>query len=142
MKSEQGPETHCEENKGLIARWIAFAEAGFPGGFDEFMDRAYVGHLGDSQMDLAELERVERAFTTAFPDTTHTIEEILAEGDKVVIRVTSRGTHRGEFQGIASTGRRIEFTGIVIYRIASNRIAESWGELDLLRLMRQLRSAS
>ena len=50
------------------------------------------------------------------------------------------GTHRGEFEGIAPTGQRVEFTGIVIYRIAAGRIAESWAELDFLRLMRQLRS--
>jgi hypothetical protein len=54
---------------------------------------------------------------------------------------TSRGTHQGEFQGIAPTDRRVEFTGIVIYRIAGQKIAESWGELDFLRLMRRLRSA-
>jgi predicted ester cyclase len=131
-----------EENKQLIRRWIAFADARFPGAFDEFIAADYVGHLGDTQMDLVELERVERAFASSFPDTQHSIEDMLAENDRVVLRVTSRGTHRGEFQGIAPTDRRVEFTGIVIYRIAGHKIAESWGELDFLRLMRQLRSAA
>ncbi len=129
-----------EENKELIRRWIAFADAGFPGAFDELFAADYVGHLGDTHMDLAELERVERAFARSFPDTEHSIDDILAANDRVVLRVTSRGTHRSEFQGIAPTDRRVEFTGIVIYRIAGNKIAESWGELDFLRLMRQLRS--
>jgi predicted ester cyclase len=130
-----------EENKKLIRRWIAFAEGGFPGAFDEFIAVDYIGHLGETQMDSAELERVERAFASSFPDMQHSIDDMIAENDRVVLRVTSRGTHRGEFQGIAPTDRRVEFTGIVIYRIAGHKIAESWGELDFLRLMRRLRSA-
>ncbi len=129
-----------ERNKELVRRWIAFVDAGFPGSFDEFIAPDYVGHLGGTQMDLPELERTERAFISSFPDTKHTIDDILAENDRVVLRVTSRGTHRGEFQGVARTNRRVEFTAIVIYRIAGNKIAESWGELDFLRLMRQIRS--
>jgi len=134
---ESGMQT--EQSKELVRRWIAFADAGFPGTFDEFIATDYVGHLGDTDLDVAELERAERAFTHSFPDTLYSIEEMVAENDRVVLRVTTRGTHRGEFQGIAPTGRRVEFTGIVIYRIAGNKIAESWGELDFLRLMRQLR---
>ena len=130
-----------EENKKLIRRWIAFADAGFPGAFDEFIATDYVGHLGDTRMDLAELERVERSFAISFPDAKHSIDDILAENDRVVLRVTSRGTHRGEFHGIAPTDRPVEFTGIVIYRIAGHKIAESWGELDFPRLMRRLRAA-
>lgn len=129
-----------EENKQLIRRWLAFADGGFRGAFDEFIAADYIGHLGETQMNLAELERVERAFRSAFPDMQHFIDDILAEHDRVVLRVTSRGTHRGEFQGIAPTARRVEFTGIVIYRIAGDKIIESWGELDFLRLMRRLRS--
>jgi predicted ester cyclase len=62
------------------------------------------------------------------------------ENDCVVLRITSRGTHRGEFHSIAPTDRRVEFTGMVIYRIAGQKIAESWGDLDFLRLTRRLRS--
>jgi predicted ester cyclase len=130
----------AEENKKLIRTWIAFADAGFPGPIDPFIADDYVGHLGGATMDSAELERAERALVRAFPDLQHSIGELLAEGDRVVLRVTCRGTHRGEFQGIGPTHRSIEFTGIVIYRVAGGKIAESWGELDFLRLMRQLRS--
>jgi predicted ester cyclase len=130
-----------DENKKLIRRWIAFAEAGFPGVFDVLVAGDYVGHVGDAEMDLAELERAERAFASSFPDMQHSIDDLLAEDDRVVLRVTCRGTHQGEFQGIAPTHRRVAFTGIVIYRVAGGKIAESWGELDFLRLMRQLRSS-
>ena len=132
-----------EQNKELIRRWIGFANAGFPGAFDDFIADDYVGHVpGFPDQDRAELERLERAFVKAFPDTQHSIEDLLAEGNRVVLRVISRGTHRGEFEGIAATGRRVEFTGMVIYRIANERIAESWGEMDFARLMRQLGSLS
>jgi steroid delta-isomerase-like uncharacterized protein len=127
------------DNKELVRRWLAFANAGFRGTFDDFIAADYVGHLGGGTMDRAELERTERAFMDAFPDATHSIDDLFAEGDRVVLRATARGTHRGEFVGVAPTNRSVEFTAMVIYRIRDGRIAESWGELDFLRLMRQLK---
>jgi predicted ester cyclase len=56
------------------------------------------------------------------------------------IRTTTRATHRGVFQGIPATNRRVEFTGLVVYRIRDGRIVDSWGEIDFLRLIRQLRA--
>jgi predicted ester cyclase len=132
---------HTDRNKTLIRRWIDFANAGFPGAFDPFIRTDYLGHVGETTMNADELERAEREFVNAFPDMQHSIDDLLAEHDRVVLRVTSRGTHAGEFQGIAPTHRQVEFTGIVIYRIADDRIAESWGELDFLRLMRRLNAA-
>lgn len=129
-----------DTNKQLIRRWLAFAGRGFRGSFDEFIAPQYIGHLGEARMDLAELERLERAFAAAFPDATYSIDDLLAESDRVVARVTTRGTHHGEFQGIRPTRRPIEFTGIVIYRIADGKIVESWGEMDLMRFIRQLRA--
>ena len=134
------PSEQIARNKELIRRWIAFADSGFPGAFEEFIAEGYVGHLGDTAMDRHELERAERDFARAFPDMRHSIEDLIAETDRVVLRVTSRGTHQGEFQGIPPAHRPVEFTGIVIYRVSGRKIAETWGELDFLRLMRQLRS--
>jgi predicted ester cyclase len=75
----------------------------------------------------------------AFPDLHHTVDDLIAEGDRVVLRTTARATHRGHFEGVDPTGRFVEFTGLVLYRIRDGRIAESWGEIDFLRLMRELR---
>ena len=128
-----------DKNKELIRRWLAFAEAGFVGPFDEFIAADYVGHLsGGGDMDRAELERLERAFAGAFADTRYSVEDLVAEGDRVVLRFETRATHRAEFQGIAASGRRVAFTGIVIYRVLEGKIAESWAEVDFGRLMRQL----
>jgi steroid delta-isomerase-like uncharacterized protein len=129
------------DTKEIVRRWIAFANAGFPGTLDDFIAADYVGHLGGGTMDRAELERTERAFMDAFPDAQHSIDDLVAEGDRVVLRATTRGTHRGEFVGVAATNRSVEFTAIVIYRIRDGKIAESWGELDFPRLMRQIRGA-
>src|SRR5262245_3699619 len=129
----------ASDNQQLIRRWIAFANAGFDGNFDDFIAPGYVGHAGGGEMDRTELERLERAFVVSFPGIQHTIDELLSVGDRTIMRATARGTHGGDFYGIAATGRQVEFTAIVIYRIEDGRIAESWGEIDFARLFRQLR---
>jgi predicted ester cyclase len=128
-----------EKNKDLIRRWIDFANAGFLGSFGDFVAADYLGHLGAATMDRNELERLERSFFRAFPDAHHIVEDLIAERDRVVLRTTARATHRAEFEGIARTDREVEFTGLVMYRIRDGKLAESWGEIDFLRLMRELR---
>lgn len=128
-----------ERNKDLIRRWIAFANAGFAGSFDQFIADDYIGHMGAAVMNRTELERLERAFCLAFPDAHHTVDDLIAEADRVVLRTTARATHRGDFEGIPRTDRAVEFTGLVVYRIADDKIAETWGEIDFLRLIRELR---
>jgi predicted ester cyclase len=77
-------------------------------------------------------------FRGGFPDVISTIEDLIAEGDKVVARWRSRATHRGEYMGIAPSGKEVEFTGISIYRIEEGKIAESWTVEDQLGLMAQI----
>jgi predicted ester cyclase len=131
--------TELDKNKDLIRRWIHFSNTGFSGSLDDFISGAYTGHLGATTMDRNELERLERQFVAAFPDAHHAIDDLIAEGDRVALRTTARATHRGDFEGIARTDRLVEFTGLVVYRIQSGKIAESWGEIDFLRLIRELR---
>jgi len=137
--SQMQPE--LDRHKDLISRWIEFANTGFRGSLDAFIASDYIGHLGAMTMDRTELERLEREFCVAFPDTHHEINDLIAQGDRVVLRTTARATHRGRFEGIEPTGRSVEFTGLVVYRIKDGRIAESWGEIDFLRLIRELRRA-
>lgn len=72
------------------------------------------------------------------PDWHTAIEELIAEGDKVVARITMTGTHTGDFWGIAATGKRVEFTGIYIVSIVAGKIVEHWGEEDGVSLLQQL----
>jgi predicted ester cyclase len=78
------------------------------------------------------------AYTSGFPDLQLSTEEIVAEGDKVAIRNTWRGTHQGVFQGVPPTGRHVAFTGTDIFRFVDGKIAEQWADLDALGLMQQL----
>lgn len=75
---------------------------------------------------------------SAFPDLHLTIEDMIAEGDKVVERGTWNGTHEGEFMGIPATGRRVTVSQVDITRVADGRMVEHWGQLDTLELMRHL----
>ena len=75
---------------------------------------------------------------SAFPDFKATIEDILADGDKVVIRMTWSGTHKGEFMGIPATGKRMSIGVIDIIRITDGKVVEHWGQMDSMSLMQQL----
>jgi predicted ester cyclase len=89
--------------------------------------------------EQAEAARQEASdFRRGFPDVVSTIEDLIAEGDKVAARWRARATHRGEYVGVPATGREVEFTGISVYRIEGDRIAESWTVEDELGLMRQI----
>lgn len=83
-------------------------------------------------------ERTMRILFAAFPDWGVEVEDVVARGDKVVVRTVQRGTHEGEFFGIPPTGRRIEFSATAVYRLEDGLIAEEWIETDRLGLLTQL----
>jgi predicted ester cyclase len=78
---------------------------------------------------------------SAFPDLRYTVDDVIAEGDRVVVRWTWSCTHKGEFMGIAPTGKQASVTGMAIYRVASGKCVERWVELGLLTLVQQLGAA-
>lgn len=78
------------------------------------------------------------AMRADFPDFRVTVEDVLAEGDKVVVRFTDSGTYQGDEFGVTATGKQVSWTGIDIFRIADGKIIEGWGVGDMLGLMRQL----
>jgi predicted ester cyclase len=87
------------------------------------------------------LEGVKQLFSSlyaAFPDFHIDVEDMIAEGDRIVARVTGSGTHQGEFMGIAPTGNRVEFSAIDIARIVEGKIVEHWSNSDQLGLIQQL----
>ncbi|TET85665.1 MAG: hypothetical protein E3J37_01425, partial [Anaerolineales bacterium] len=77
-------------------------------------------------------------YISAFPDMKVTTEDIIAEGDKVVIRWTATGTHQGELMGIPASGKQVTWTGMTIYRFADGKIVESWWAYDALGMMQQI----
>jgi steroid delta-isomerase-like uncharacterized protein len=87
------------------------------------------------------IEAMNNVITTcraAFHGLNVTIDDIMAEGDKVTARFTARGIHYGEFMGLPPSGKAIAMTGIEIFRVKEGKIAELWGEVNLMGLMQQL----
>ncbi|WP_308280389.1 ester cyclase [Streptomyces lincolnensis] len=84
------------------------------------------------------LKRVWEVLLRAFPDIHVAVEDVIAEGDRVVSRNTVTGTHRGEFRGLAPTGRAVRYDEIFVFRFEDGRIAEIWGVVDVFTQLRQL----
>lgn len=129
------------ENKALYRRWFEqVVTAGDLALADELLAPDYVLHFPGmpGPVDRDTHKNLVGMFRTGFPDWTETLEDVIAEGDRVVVRIVGRGTQLGDFQGIPATGRRIEAHGIGIGRIKDGRIAEAWAAYDALGLLQQL----
>jgi predicted ester cyclase len=129
-----------DDNKTLVVKRFRELDRGNLDVLDELFTPDYLLHFPGSEGPL-DLEQTKRFYSTlyaALPDLTHTIEEQVAEGDKVVTRWTARGTHRGELLGRASTGVEVVFTGINIYRIEEGKLAESHVNWDVIGIAHQL----
>jgi steroid delta-isomerase-like uncharacterized protein len=141
MRKEQGetPMT-VEENKVLVRRFVEeFWSSGNLAAADELIAQdATITLPGIGQVDHATLKGFARTLRDAFPDWHSTLEEMVGEADTVAERWTGTGTHQGEFQGIAPTGRRVKIPGVVFYRIASGKITEFRGQFDGAAMMQQL----
>jgi steroid delta-isomerase-like uncharacterized protein len=83
-------------------------------------------------------KQVVGMFSTAFPDLEHTVDEMIAEGTTVAARWTVRGTHRGDFQRIAPTGKPVNLSGTTVHHMTDGKISETWLTLDNLELLQQL----
>jgi predicted ester cyclase len=124
-----------EANKDLIRSLLADADRGVEDVVDRYYAPDYVDHTPSPiRRQAPGREGIRQAidlFRRAFPDTRHTIEDLVAEGDRVVARVSARATHTGELFGHPPTGKVVTLTGITIYRIVDGRIAERWAEHGL-----------
>jgi serine phosphatase RsbU (regulator of sigma subunit) len=130
-----------EENKAIVRRYVEeISNEGNLDLVDEIFDR-YVSHQPDGstlERGPEDVKRIRAAHFEAFPDERVSIEEQIAEGDKVVSRMTVRGTHQRGFRGMAPTGKEVEIKGISIFRFSEEgKVVESWESFDELGLMRQ-----
>jgi len=136
-----------EQNKDAIRRLIEESDRGnleavvalfCPGFIDHSPSAVRRGVRGRDG-----LRAIFKAILDAFPDTRHTIEDPVAEGDRVAARITARGTHTGEFMGVPPTGRLVEQTNVAIYRMVDGCIAERWSYevVGLLDQIKPTRSA-
>lgn len=89
-------------------------------------------------MDVEAFNEFETTIRSAFSDIRHLIEDLVAEGDTVAVRLLFEGAHTGEFMGARASGQRFSVEGTAVLRMAGNKIAEFWGFLDQLGLMQQI----
>ncbi len=129
-----------ENNKLLAHRvWEEVWHQGQLNRIDELFTPDFVRHDPGRELHGTEQNRqFISSMRTAFPDVHYSVEDQIAEGDKVVVRYRFQGTHLGPFQGMPPTGRQVAYTGILIYRMIDDKIAEQWTEFDLLGFLRQL----
>src|SRR5512144_1927903 len=139
---ESGVMSLEEQNKAVVRRWI---EEGWTKGnliiADELIDARFVVHGAGGQAVPSGPEGVKQLvaeWRTGFPDGRMRIDDLFAEGDKVVIRMTWVGTHSGTFYGNAPTYRAVSVTSIGIDRVSDGRIVEGWGAVDMLGLYEQI----
>jgi predicted ester cyclase len=131
-----------ENNIAAIRRWL---EEGWSKGnlavADEMIDGSFSVHGAGGQVVRSGPEGAKQlvaAWRAAFSDGRMTVDDIFAEGDMVVIRMTWTGTHSGEFYGRAPSGRPVSVTSIGIDRLVNGKVVEGWGELDMLGLYQQI----
>ncbi len=115
-----------EENKAFIRRYL------------EALSKDRAAEVVNRYVTDEELKRVIALNEAAFPHYELVAEDMIAEGDKVVVRSTFHGTHRGDFMGIPPTGKQVTMPLILIYRIADDKIVEHWMQADALGMMQQL----
>jgi steroid delta-isomerase-like uncharacterized protein len=131
-----------ETNKALVRRWV---EEGWNAGNLAVIDAIYapnvVQHDPSSPAPVTSSEALKHyvgGFLTAFPDLHFTIDDLLGEGDKVLWRFTSQATHTGPLMNIPPTGKRATVTGMVLFRVANDKIAEVWVNFDTLGMLQAI----
>lgn len=129
-----------EDNKEIVRRFFDQGPShGNMSAAKELLAPNFVLHVPlPAAPGIQGISDVVTACREAFEHLNVTVEDMVAEDDRVAARFTARGVHKGAFMGLPATGKPIIMTGIEIFRIENGRIAELWGEANLLGLMQQL----
>ena len=130
----------AEQNKAIVRRWVA---GGWNTGDLSLVDEFYADYtLHSPGMPDVQGTEAFKAFVTmyrsAFPDIHFALEDMVAEGDKVAWRATTRGTHQGELMGIPATGKQVTVAGITLSRLKDGKVVEEWTNWDTLGMLQQL----
>jgi steroid delta-isomerase-like uncharacterized protein len=134
------PSEEAAANKQICIRLVNEINAGDLGSFDELVAEDYVDHnpLPGQQQGRDGFRNAYIGVREAFPDGRLEMEDVLAEGDLVVIRGMNSGTHKGDMFGIPATGKHARWSGTRLFRLRDGKLIEGWINLDLLGLMGQL----
>ncbi len=132
-----------EQNKSAVRRVIEEVwSRGNANVVDELVANDYIGHAASPASGGTQGPEGYKQFFAeqrrAFPDIRYTIDDVVAEGDRVAVRWTAQGTHTGAFQGLPPTGKRGSLTGTSFFRIANGKLVECWTQMDELGMLQQL----
>jgi steroid delta-isomerase-like uncharacterized protein len=133
-----------EANKAFIRRWFEEVwNKGSEDAIDEMMDEECIangltGESGQAPRGPSEFKPFFRKFREAFPNIAVSVEDVVAEGDRVAARCSVRGHHRGDSLGFAATEQPVEFTGMTIVRVRDGKIVEAWNNFDFMTMFQQL----
>ena len=129
-----------EQNKDIARRFIqeVFVQAD-PAAVDELASEDFMPHSwGAMPPGRDSLKAAQKRVMQGLSDARMTIEDMIAEGDRVAVRLTSHGRHDGEFMGMPASGKEYDISETHIFRIADGQVAEHWRDADMLGQMRQL----
>ena len=127
------------ENKAIVRRYLdSVWNERNRAVIDEVIAPSFIQHIANVPPGPGGVKGFFAMIDSAFPDARMMVEDLIAEGDRVVWRFTIHATHTGLFQGIAPTGRSVTITGMNIARMEDGKIVENWGEQDNLGLLQQL----
>jgi steroid delta-isomerase-like uncharacterized protein len=134
-----------DENKAVVRRW--FSEVVSKGDMSSLDEICAVCHpsfvmvqgvIEPAPQGISGLKDLVSRFRTAFPDLTATVDEQIAEGDKVVSRLTMSGTHQGEFMGMPATGKSFTVKGASIWEVRGGQLISEWVSWDSMSMLQQL----
>ncbi len=130
----------AETNKNIIRQYYSAFNQGGEVPFESFFSPDFFDHNGypDQTRGPDGVREGYEIWSEAFPDHHAELTEVIAENDRVVVRTIATGTHRGDFLGIAPTGKKIRVEGIHIFRMNNGLICEKWGLVEGEKLMRSL----
>ncbi len=128
-------------HKAAIRRLYDETNAGNYDFLDVLLAPDFVSYGGAGFKDLhgpAEFKALTMTFLTSFPDLWFQVDELIGEGDDILVSGTLSGTHKGDFYGMAATGNKVTWTGCAIFRFRGDQVVARWQELDSLGLMAQI----
>lgn len=132
--------TTLESNKKIAGQFFEYFYKGDINQVESLWGSDYHLHFPGRPQTLGkeESKQLLKEFNTGFPNLKFSCEDQIAEGDLVVTRIIANGTHKGLFQGIPATNKKVTFTGIATHRIVNGKIVEEWAEFDALGMLKQI----
>ena len=130
-----------EQNKAIVLKWFGeVKESNFESLYEELFDADSKQYIPPNAEPLSfeDYKPMAQNIYNAFPEITHTVDEIVAEGDMVVAKILVHTVHKGEFFGIPATGKDLEWTSIAIFQLSEGKIKARWEIADILGIMEQL----